>query len=353
VNYNPGEKKRLQAICFGAFQRFLVLRLIKCVTSAAKDVLDFVPDEVFDFGAGRAEVFTGVKFFRTFRDYFPYGRRHGEAQVGVNVYLGATSAARDFNVGLGHTLGIGHFTPVFVDFLDQVFRHARRAVQYEWIIAETGVHERLFDGFEPFQIQMLLAFKFVGAMRVADGHGERVAAGFLDKSHRFVRVRVMAGFRVGAASFTFIELRAHEVAEFGFHHAIVFVRVLHDLFCDFNVFLERLVARVNHHAGKPFINAILAQLERVAVVEMHRNRDGGQADSRLDEFLKINRIGVLARALGNLEDQRRLFLLARLDDGLNELHVVDVERAESVFALQRLRKKFSGVCQWHNSFLIG
>ena len=41
---------------------------------------------------------------------------------------------------------------------------------------------------------------------------------------------------------------------------------------------------------------------------------------------------------------RRLFLFASLDDGLNELHVVDVERADGVFAFQRFRKKVPCVC---------
>ena len=142
-----------------------------------------------------------------------------------------------------------------------------------------------------------------------------------------------------AAFLAFVELRADEMAEFGFHGAIVFVGVFHDLFGDFDVLLERLVAGVNHHAGETFVNALFAQLERVAVVQMDGDGDVGQADGGLDEFLEIDRVGVLARALGNLEHQRRLFLFARLDDGLDEFHVVHVERAEGVFALQRLRKQ--------------
>ena len=165
-------------------------------------------------------------------------------------------------------------------------------------------------------------------------------------------IGVMAAGGMRAAFLAFVELRADQMAEFGFHHAIVFVGVFHDFLGDFDVFLERLVAGVNHHAGETFVNALLAQFKRVAVVQMHGNGDGGQADGRLDEFFEINRIGVLARALGNLEHHRRLFLFARLDDGLKQFHVVDVERAQRVFALQRLRKKFSGVCQWHTISLF-
>jgi len=37
---------------------------------------------------------------------------------------------------------------------------------------------------------------------------------------------------------------------------------------DFDILLERLVAGVNHHAGETLVNALLAQLERVAVIQM-------------------------------------------------------------------------------------
>jgi hypothetical protein len=194
---------------------------------------------------------------------------------------------------------------------------------------------------------VLFALEFVGAVAVADGDGERIAAGFLDEFDGFVRVGVMAAGGMGAAFFAFVELRADQVAEFGFDGAIEFVGVFHDLAGDFDVLLERLVAGVNHHAGETFVNALFAQLEGVAVVQVDGDGDVGQADRRLDEFLEIDRVGVLAGALGNLEDQRRFFLFAGLNDGLDEFHVVDVERAERVFALQRLRKQFFGMCQWH------
>ena len=197
-----------------------------------------------------------------------------------------------------------------------------------------------------------VAFEFVGAVAVADGDGERIAAGFLDKFHRFVRLGVMAARGMRAAFFAFVKLRADEMAEFGFHGAVMLVRVFHDFLGDFDVLVERLVAGVNHHAGEPFVNALLAQFERVAVVEVDGDGDVGQADGRLDELLEINRVGVLARALGNLEHQRRFFLFAGLDDGLDEFHVVHVERAEGVFALQRLGEQVFGMCQWHRFSLL-
>ncbi len=96
------------------------------------------------------------------------------------------------------------------------------------------------------------------------------------------------------------------------------------------------MARVNHHAGEALVNALLAQLEAVAVVEVHRDGDGREADRRLDELLEVDRMRVLAGALGNLKHHGSLLLFAGLDDGLEQLHVVHVEGAEGVFALEGL-----------------
>ena len=141
------------------------------------------------------------------------------------------------------------------------------------------------------------------------------------------------------------------MAQFAFDHAIVLVGVIHHLAADLDVLLERLVAGVDHDAGEAFVNAVLAQLEGVAVVEVDRDGDVGEADGGLDELLEINRVGVLARALGNLEHDWRLLLFAGLDDGLEELHVVDVKSAQRVFALQRLGEQVFSMCQWHKSLL--
>ena len=164
-------------------------------------------------------------------------------------------------------------------------------------------------------------------------------------------MRVATALGVTAAFFPIIVLCADQHPQFAFDRAVVFVGVIHDFFANFDVFLERLVAGVNHHTGEAFINTFLAQLEGIAMVEVDGDGNVGEADGGFDEFLEIDRIGVLARALGDLEHQRRFFLLASLNDGLDQLHVVDVEGAEGVFAVQGFGEQVAGMCQWHN-FLI-
>ena len=200
---------------------------------------------------------------------------------------------------------------------------------------------------------MLFAFELVSAVGISNRNGERIAAGLLDEFHRFFRHGIMTAHGMRAAFFTFVKLRADEVAEFGFDGAIIFVRVFDDFLGDLDILLKWFVRSVNHHAGETFVNALLAQLERVAVVEVNGNRDIAQANGGLNEFFEINRVGVGTRTLGNLQHQRGFFLFASLNDGLDEFHIVDVESAEGVFAFECFGEQVFSMCQWHKFIVLG
>ena len=172
--------------------------------------------------------------------------------------------------------------------------------------------------FEAFEVEMLFALEFVGAVASCRWRRPANPAGFLDEFDGFLRIGVMAARWNGRRLLRLrrtarrpggpVRLRRTQLCLWAYSTTLL---------ADLDVLLERLVAGVNHHAGEPFVNALLAQLEGVAVVQVDGDGDVGQADGGLDEFLEINRVGVLARALGNLEHQRRLFLFAGLDDGLD------------------------------------
>jgi len=320
---------------------------VERVTGAAEHVLDLVPDEVFDALTGRAHVLARIEFLRVFGEHLADAGGHGHAEVGVDVDLGATHAAGHFDVGFRHALRVGHLAAVLVDLGDEILRHAGGSVQHERIIAEVGIHERLLDGFEAFEIQVLFALELEGTMAVADGDGEGIAAGFFDKFDGFFGVRVVAAGGVGTAFFTFVELGTDQVAELGFHGAVMLVRVFHHFAGDFGVLFEGFVGGVDHDAGETFVDALFAKIERIAVVQVNRDRDVGKADGGLNELLEVNRVGVLARTLGNLEDERGFFFFAGFNNGLDEFHVIDVESTEGVFALERFGEQVFGMCQWH------
>ena len=63
----------------------------------------------------------------------------------------------------------------------------------------------------------------------------------------------------------------------------------------------------------------------------------------LGHVLQEDLVGVLPRALGNLEDDRGPAVDAALDDGLQLLHVVEVVGGDGVLACHCLAEHFSGV----------
>jgi hypothetical protein len=91
------------------------------VAGAAEDIAHLVAHQFLDARAGGAEILAGIKLLRVLEKALADGGRHGQAQVGVNVDLGATDTARNFDVLLRDAGGVfAEFAAVFVDFLDKV-----------------------------------------------------------------------------------------------------------------------------------------------------------------------------------------------------------------------------------------
>jgi hypothetical protein len=148
---------------------------------------------------------------------------------------------------------------------------------------------------------------------------------------------------MGAARLPFVELCAHQLAEFAFNHAIVFVGVFNHSAADGDVLVERFVGGVDHDAGEPVIDTFLAEFVGVAVVQMHGDGDVRKADGRVDKFLEVDGIRILPGALGDLEHDRGLFLLAGFNDGLEQLHVVHVECPQGILAFECSGKEIACV----------
>ena len=119
---------------------------------------------------------------------------------------------------------------------------------------------------------------------------------------------------------------------------------MHRLGGHVHVLLVGVMAAVDHHAGEAFVDAFLAKFESIAVVQVDRDGNGGEADGGLNEFLEIDRVGVSPCALGNLENQRGFLLFAGFDDGLDEFHVVYVEGPDRIFSSQGFGKQLLGMC---------
>ena len=123
---------------------------------------------------------------------------------------------------------------------------------------------------------------------------------------------VMAARRVAAAFFALVKLRANKLAEFALHNAVMCVGVIDHFLAQLGVLIERQMASIDHHAGKPFVDALFAQFEGVAMIEVHRDRNGRKTYRRFDQLFEVNRVGVLTRSFGNLQHHRSFFFFAGL-----------------------------------------
>ena len=178
------------------------------MTGAAKYVANFVADELLDFLSGGAEVLARIELLRSFREDLADAGGQSQAQIGVDIDLGATGAASDFDIAFGNTLSTGQCATVLINFLHQMLRNGRSTVENQGEIAQACIHESGLNRFEAFEVQVLLTGEFVGTVGVANGYGQRISSGGFDKFDGFGRTGIDAGGIEFAGVFAFIMLRA-------------------------------------------------------------------------------------------------------------------------------------------------
>ena len=130
------------------------------------------------------------------------------------------------------------------------------------------------------------------------------------------------------------------------------VGILHHLAGQGNVFGKGLGGSVDHHGGEAVVNAALADLKAVAVIQMQADGQAGLNDGGLHQLHQVGAVGIGAGALGHLQNQRCLQLRSRLRDALNDLHIVHVEGADGIAALIGFFKHFLRSNQRHDHDLL-
>ncbi|MPM98516.1 hypothetical protein SDC9_145704 [bioreactor metagenome] len=148
------------------------------------------------------------------------------------------------------------------------------------------------------QLGLLPGLEFVGAVAGADGDGQRVHPGGL---HKFLDL-VWVG--VGGVGGRHLDVVLHpgQTAQLPFHHHAVVVGVFHHLAGELDVILKGMLGAVDHHRGEAAVDAGLADLKALAVVQMHADGQAGVLQSGIDELHQVNMLGVFAGAGGNLKN---------------------------------------------------
>ena len=186
--------------------------------------------------------------------------------------------------------------------------------------------------------------ELVSAVAGADGDSQGVAAGLL---HELLDLLGMSVVGLLGRDLHVI-LDAGQSAQLGLHNHAVVVGVLNHLLGDFNVLSKGLAGGVDHDGGKAAVDAALAGLKVRAVVQMQGDGDvGALDDGRLHQLHQIGVVGVGPGALGHLENQGSLQIPGGLGDALDDLHIVDVERADGIAAVVGFFEHFGRGNQCH------
>ena len=194
-------------------------------------------------------------------------------------------------------------------------------MQYQRV---TGQH--VGDLLQTGEIQFRFAFKFVGAVAGADGNGQAVAAGTFHKFYGLIRIRVGGVF---GSNFNGV-FHAGQFAQFRFYDHAFAVGIIYHTFGQFNVFFKRILGTVDHNGSEAAVHAVFADFKISAVIQMQADGKTGVFYCRFHQLGQINMLGIFAGAGGNLQDQRSLFLYGGFHDTLDDLHVVNIERTNSI-----------------------
>ena len=125
--------------------------------------------------------------------------------------------------------------------------------------------------------------------------------------------------------------------------------IVNNLLGEGDVLLVRKGGSVDHNGAEAEVNAALAGFEAVAVVQMKDDLGVLPAKflcilhSTLCHIAEEGLVGVVACALGDLEDNRGLGLSGGLDDSLELFHIVEIECGDGVTAGNGLREHFTSV----------
>ena len=122
--------------------------------------------------------------------------------------------------------------------------------------------------------------------------------------------------------------------------------VLHHLTREGHIVVVGVGRAIDHHRGEAVVDARLAQLEGVAVVQVeHYGYVAALLPGHLHRPLghepEHGLVGVLARTVGELENDRGLGLDAGRDHRLKLFHVVEIVTGNGVAALHGLGKYLS------------
>ena len=231
---------------------------------------DFVLVEFLHLVASRTEVFTGVELSGFLSEDFTHSSSHCKTAVGVNIDLANVHSCSLAELLLRDADCIGQFATVLVYDLHVFLRNGRRAVEHDGEVGEFLLYslkhvECQWRGNEKTCLLIagaLCRSELVSTVRSADRDSEAIATCAGNEVDYLSRVSV--GVVVGAN----LVLNACEYAELTLYSHVELMSVVNHFLSEGNVLLIGEVATVDHYGRETVVDAVLASLESVTVVEV-------------------------------------------------------------------------------------
>ena len=167
-------------------------------------------------------------------------------------------------------------------------------------------------------------------MAGANGHCQRIAARTFHKFSGFFRIGEF-GIGLGHGD---VLLYAAQLPKLSFHHNPSGMRGVHYPAGGGNVIFEIFTAGIDHDRGvKTAVDAVVTGFF-VAMVQVH-GKNGIRKDliSRTDETFQHNFVGVRARTLADLNNERRFAVQVSAEQSHELFKIVDVVGADGIFAV--------------------
>src|SRR5699024_9777127 len=176
------------------------------------------------------------------------------------------------------------------------------------------------------KLGFLAGFELESAVAGSDSDCQGIHAGAGYKLLYLVRTGVGS---VSVAYF-YIILDACQLSQLALYYNTFAVSVLNHFFGQSDVLLEGMMRAVDHNRSKSAVDAGYADIEISAVIQVQSDGNIILNESCLHQFYQIGMVGIFSGAGGNLQDQGGFQFSRCFCDTLNDLHVVDIERADGV-----------------------
>ena len=322
------------------------------LTVATQHIHQLVAYQFLNVGTGGLQVLAGVKLIGVLGVELTDGTSHSQAQVGIDINLAHGALGCLSKLLLGDSHRVRHLTAIGVDHFYILLGHAGRPMKYDRKAGQTLndlVQDVKAQG-RGNQLTLLIAgtlggSDFIRAVAGADGNSQGIATSLGHKLLDFLRAGI-----VGLLSRNVdLVLYARQGPQFCLDDNTVIMGILHHSLGDLNVLGKRLGGRVDHDGGEASVDAALAGLKAVAMIQVEHDGDlRALNDSSLHQLHQIGVVGIGTGTFGHLENDWGLFLPTGLSDSLDDLHVVDVEGTNGIAAIISLFEHFSRSNQWHN-----